>query len=222
MDAELGLRERKKQQTRQLIADAAARLFDERGFDAVTVAQVARAADVSEGTVFNYFPTKEDLFYARMQSFEAALVEAVRRRPGGESAVTAFGRFIEEGTGGLAARDRAEAIVRAARIIRASPALQAREREIVADHTRELATVISDETDAASDDVEPLVVAHALMGAHRAVVEHVRSQVLAGRRGRSLAADARAQVKRAFERLERGLGDYAVKSAGTNRRRPFA
>src|SRR5882724_953520 len=126
MDAELGLRERKKQQTRQAIAEAAGRLFAERGFDAVTVAQVARAADVSEGTVFNYFPTKEDLFYARMQSFEAALVEAVRRRPGGESAVTAFRRFIEEGTGGLAARDRAEAIVRAARIIRASPALQAR------------------------------------------------------------------------------------------------
>src|SRR5438132_10663992 len=95
--------------------------------------------------------------------------------------------------------------------VTASPALQAREREIVAEHTRALGTLIGEETDAPSDDLEPLVVARALMGAHRAVVDHVRSQVLAGRRARSLAADARSQIKRAFDRLERGLGDYAVK-----------
>src|SRR5256712_13713135 len=119
MNAAQGLRERKKEQTRQAIAETARRLFGERGFDAVTVAQVARAADVSEGTVFNYFPTKEDLFYAQMRSFEAALVEAVRQRPGGESAVTVFRRFIEEGTERLGAPDRAEVIAKAARIITA-------------------------------------------------------------------------------------------------------
>ena len=59
-----GLRERKKEQTRQLIAETARRLFSERGFDRVTVAEVARAAEVSEQTVFNYFPTKEDLVLA--------------------------------------------------------------------------------------------------------------------------------------------------------------
>jgi AcrR family transcriptional regulator len=57
-----GLRERKKRQTRQLIADTARRLFAERSFEDVTVAEVAGAADVAEATVFNYFPTKEDLF----------------------------------------------------------------------------------------------------------------------------------------------------------------
>jgi hypothetical protein len=56
---QLGLRERKKQQTRDLIAKTAARLFAERGFDAVTVAEVARDANVSEVTVFNYFPAEE-------------------------------------------------------------------------------------------------------------------------------------------------------------------
>ena len=84
MDADLGLRERKKKQTRHVIAETALRLFNERGFDAVTVAQVAKAADVSEATVFNYFPTKESLFFGQMQSFEEALIQAVRERSGGE------------------------------------------------------------------------------------------------------------------------------------------
>src|SRR5436309_12552886 len=94
MSAESGLRERKKEQTRQAIADAALRLFARRGFEEVTVAEVGRAADVSEGTVFNYFPTKEDLLYRQMESFEAALVDAVRERPAGESVPAAFRRIV--------------------------------------------------------------------------------------------------------------------------------
>src|SRR5438128_3317105 len=105
MNAAQGLRERKKEQTRQAIAETARRLFAERGFDGVTVAEVARAADVSEGTVFNYFPTKEDLFYSGMESFEAALVEAVRDRPAGESAPAAFRRFLLESCGRLASEE---------------------------------------------------------------------------------------------------------------------
>src|SRR5258708_27216238 len=116
MDVQLGLRERKKQQTRQLIAEAALRLFNERGFDAVTVAQVARAADVSDATVFNYFPTKESLFFRQMQSFEESLVQAVCDRRNGESVLQAFRAFIEQGTESLAAEDRAVAITNAARI----------------------------------------------------------------------------------------------------------
>ena len=83
MDTELGLRERKKLRTRQLITETAARLFVERGFDAVSVASVARAAEVSEATVFNYFPTKEDLVFQGMEAFETELLNAVRDRPAG-------------------------------------------------------------------------------------------------------------------------------------------
>src|ERR671924_1724037 len=97
MDDQPGLRERKKQQTWGLIAQTARRLFQERGFDAVTVADVARAADVSRKTVFNYFPTKEDLFYSGLELFEAQLIEAVRDRPPGESVLTAFRRIVLAG-----------------------------------------------------------------------------------------------------------------------------
>jgi len=94
MHASPGLRERKKQQTRQLIADTARRLFAERGFDAVTVVEVARAAEVSEATVFNYFATKEDLFYNRLEAFEEELLAAIREREPGTSVLAAFRDFI--------------------------------------------------------------------------------------------------------------------------------
>src|SRR5690242_1280565 len=89
-----GLRERKKEQTRRLIADTARKLFAERGFDAVTVGEVARAAEVSEKTVFNYFPTKEDLFYSGMEAFEDRLLGALRDREPGEDVLVAFRRFL--------------------------------------------------------------------------------------------------------------------------------
>jgi AcrR family transcriptional regulator len=81
--AEVGLRERKKQKTRQLIAETAARLFAQRGFEAVSVVEVARAAEVSEATVCNCFPTKEDLVCQRMEAYEAEIIEAVGSRPAG-------------------------------------------------------------------------------------------------------------------------------------------
>jgi AcrR family transcriptional regulator len=223
MSMELGLRERKKEQTRRLIGEAAQRLFAERGFDAVTVAEVARAADVSEKTVYNYFPTKEDLFYDQMEVFETALLEAVRVRQPGESVLSAFRRFVLERSRGLADEERADVIAKAARLIAGSPALQAREREIVARSTQVLADLIAEETRVGAGEVEPWVVANALMGVQRALVEHVRTAVLAGNRGPSLAAGVRSAGKRAFARLEHGLADYAVQRAplqGRPRRSP--
>src|SRR5947209_20058922 len=120
-----GLRELKKQRTRQLIADTARQLFAERGFEGVPVAEIARAAEVSEATVFNYFPTKEDLFYSGLEAFEEELLESIRAREAGESVLDAFARLVLTPRGLLTARDP-EAIERLAaitRVIEESPAL---------------------------------------------------------------------------------------------------
>ncbi len=211
MAATVGLRERKKQQTRQQIFEAARRLFEKKGFDRVSVAEIARAADVSEVTVFNYFPTKEDLFYGGMEFFEEQLIESVRSRPKGDSAVKAFRRRLMVGADRLESKQSADAILKAAQLVSASPSLVGREREIVERFTARLAELLAQETGAEAEDVEPLTIASALMATHRALVRYVRRRVLAGRRGARLAEDYRSQARRAFARLERGLADYAVK-----------
>src|SRR5919198_6745119 len=94
MATEPGLRERKKQRTRQLLADTARQLFSERGFENVSVAEIARAAEVSQATVFNYFPSKEDLVYSGLETFEEQLLTAIRDRPRGQTVVEAFRNFI--------------------------------------------------------------------------------------------------------------------------------
>ena len=208
MAAVPGLRERKKQQTRELIADTAQRLFAERGFDSVTVAQVARASNVSEVTVFNYFPTKEDLFYGGMEFFEERLLDAVRERAPGVSVLDAFRRPVLDGLKRLATDETAAVITKAGSLISASPALEAHEREIVARFTRLLADQLIEEAGAKAGDVEAIGVASALMGVQRALVGYVRSSVRDGRRGNRLVADARSQAVRGFGRLEMGLADY--------------
>lgn len=206
-----GLRERKKERTRLQIAETAQRLFGDRGFEAVTVSEIARAADVSQATVFNYFATKEDLFYSGMEAFEALLVDAVCERPVGETVLGAFRRVVVENCERLASDEAADLTATAARIVATSPTLQSREREIVARYAEALARLIAEETGADPDDVEARSVAGALMAVQRALVARVRARVLDGQRGPELAADAKAQARRAFGRLQSGLGDYAAK-----------
>jgi AcrR family transcriptional regulator len=212
-----GLRERKKRQTRQVIAETARRLFSERGFEHVTVAEIARAADVSEQTVFNYFPTKEDLVYWRMESFEEELLATIRDREAGEPVLTAFRRFVLAPRG-LLARQDAEARERLAgmtRMIVSSPALLAREQQIFAGYTEALATLVAEEAGAQAGDVRPWVAANAMMGVHRALVDHARRRVVDGARHPRLAREVRTEGERALALLEAGLGGYAVKDPGT-------
>ncbi|MEA2314624.1 MAG: hypothetical protein QOI03_1316 [Solirubrobacteraceae bacterium] len=214
MASELGLRERKKQRTRELIADTARRLFAERGFEAVPVADIARAAEVSEATVFNYFPTKEDLFYNRLEAFEEELLSTIRDRAPGESVLTAFGRFVTTRRGLLAARDpvQVEHLAAITRVITESPALLARERQIYGKYTDALAALLATESGASAEDIDPWVVARALIGLHQAVVDYSRRQILAGVRNPTLARRVRRQTQQALELLSRGLLDYGARS----------
>jgi AcrR family transcriptional regulator len=206
-----GLRERKKQQTRELLAETARRLFSERGFERVSVAEIAREADVSEKTVFNYFPTKEDLVYWRLESFEEELLDTIRSRAEGESVLDAFGRFVRAPRGMLGSHDEEarERLATLSRMIASSPALLAREQQIFAGYTDSLAALIAVET--GGDGVEPWVVANALMGVHRSLVQYARGRIVAG--DRDIADDVRAEADRAVARLRDGLGGYGVKGA---------
>jgi AcrR family transcriptional regulator len=212
MTAELGLRERKKQRTRQLIADTARQLFAERGFEAVPVAEIAAAAEVSEATVFNYFPTKEDLVYGRMEAFEEELLSSIRDRPPGESVVSAFGRFVLAPRGLLAAPEpqQVEQLAAITRMIAESPALLAREQQIYAHYTGALAALLAAETGAGSDEIVPWAVARALVGLHQAVVNYSRHQILAGTRNPALSRRVRRQTQQALELLSDGLAGYGA------------
>jgi AcrR family transcriptional regulator len=213
MTGQTGLRERKKQRTRETIAQTARRLFDERGFDAVTVDEIARDSEVSRKTVFNYFPTKEDLVFSGLELFEERLLEAIRKRRPDESILTAFARLITDSRGLLAAEDphAGERLHAVNRLIADSPALLAREQQIHAGYTDALAALIAEETQARPDDVAPWVAANAMIGLHKALVGYVRRQVLAGERDRKLIARRfRAQAKRAIALLERGFADLGV------------
>jgi AcrR family transcriptional regulator len=230
----MGLRELKKEQTRQLIADTAWRLFADRGFDRVTVAEIAREAQVAEATVFNYFPTKEDLFYWRLEAFGTRLADAVSARPAGEPVLAAFRRALMD-EGGLLTQVEAgdpEALARLRtvnRVIADSPALLAREQQAITRNAAAVAALLAAEAatpaatgtragsgtpaeaGTAADDLRPQVAANALLGMHQALIDYVRRRVLADDEPRGLAADIRRLTTEAFTLLEHGLRDYAAK-----------
>lgn len=212
MTQQPGLRERKKQRTRQLIADTAMRLFLEHGFDAVTIAEVARAADVDAKTVYNYFPSKPSLVYHGLETFEAALLDAVRQRKPGESILAAFACHVINSHGLLADDDASKQLRALGEMIASSAALLAHEQQVFARFTASLAVLIADETGTHPDDAQPWVVASALMGFHRTLVDYVRRGTLAGTPNRKLLRDVRAQARQALAPLESGLARFGSKA----------
>ncbi|WP_392895763.1 TetR/AcrR family transcriptional regulator [Streptomyces sp. LN699] len=204
-DEALTLRERKKRETRQRISDEATMLFVARGFDEVTVAEIAKAAHVSAMTVFNHFPRKEDLFLDRIPEAVELFTAAVRNRPAGEPPVAALRGLL------LHLLDQRHPLAAVSddfphfwRIVLDSPALRARAREGV----EEVETALGDamaETAPGGDGPDPRLAAALTVAAYRSVYVTTAQQLLAGERAADVADDHRSRVHGAFDALERAL-----------------
>src|SRR3954452_23023927 len=164
-----GLRERKKRATRQAIADAARALFLERGYDAVTVAEVAAAADVSEKTGFNHFATKEDLVFAHGGEQLSALIASVRDRPPGTSVLGPFRAAIMTLIDGIETGD-VEEFLATPRMVRESKVLRTRLAIAWEQEGAALAPVIAEAAGVPEDDLVAAIVARTLAWTNRTVL----------------------------------------------------
>ncbi|GLX08869.1 TetR family transcriptional regulator [Microbispora sp. NBRC 16548] len=208
----MGLRERKKRQTRQLISDVASGLFMQRGFDNVTVAEVAEAAGVSTKTVFNYFPRKEDLFLDRYPEAVELVTRAVRERPEGEMPLAALRRLflgmLREGhpLGGIAPGFEVFW-----QVVQDSPALRARARELVEEFEGVLAHLFAEA--AGSDPVDPAdpaprLAAALVVAAYRAVYVTSIDRIRAGDPMQDVLADRITLLDRALQAVERAVAAF--------------
>jgi AcrR family transcriptional regulator len=204
-----GARERRYQETRARIVDAAAELFAERGFDSVSVMEIAKRAGVVEKTVFNHFPVKEGLVFDADPPMRTALLEAVRRRPAGESVSAAAGSFVVAAMSRLGAPEAADGVAAMGKVVRGSRTLQIREREILGALTDALAELIAEETGARPGDIEPWLAAHAVLGLYASLLELARDRVLSGSGGPELTAELLRQGQRGLSLLQFGLAGFA-------------
>ncbi len=202
-----GLRERKKRAARQTIAATARRLFAERGFDAVTVAEVAAAADVSEKTVFNHFPTKEDLAFAGREEGIAQFVAAITERPSGSSVLDVF-RALTHTVLDVFVAGGDQDLLAVARIIRGSRALQERLTVGWESGATAITAVIAETSGADDDDLVPAIVARTLWFTHRSIFRVALNGLLAEEDREQLAARLRVAADRAYDQLAGGLGEY--------------
>jgi AcrR family transcriptional regulator len=204
-----GVRERRRLETHDRIVDAAAELFAERGFDAVSVVEIAQRAGVVEKTVFNHFPVKEGLVLSADPPMRAALLHAVATRPAGESVAAAAGTFVVRAMTMLGSPEAAEGVAAMARVVRGSRTLQAREREILGEITAALAAQIREETGADDGAVEPELTAAAVTALYGRLLELARDRALAGVTGPALADELRTAGRRGLSLLQFGLAGYA-------------
>jgi AcrR family transcriptional regulator len=203
-----GLRERRKQATRQAISDVATRMFAARGFDEVTIADVAAAAGVAKMTVTNYFPRKEDLVFDRAEAVIRGLADVIISRAPGESLLAAI------------RRDYAERVARAdvtiglsspefARMIENSPALASRGLEMLYERERALGDAIAAETGA--DGPQQRIAAALLSSVPRTLYAEGTRRSVAGEPRARICAALGAAATQAFDLLEPVLGGYLIR-----------
>jgi AcrR family transcriptional regulator len=202
MPRPLGLRERKKLEQRQRIADVAAELFAERGYDAVSMSDVAEAADVSYQTVYNYFPAKPDLVLDRADAFRELYERTVRERPAGTSPAEALRPLVEAGVVRFRSSDvrlgrgQYPALCVGSVVIRGF-ALLARERD---------AEAIAGAITATTPAMHPLVAhahAAALIAVVQAISDRIGAGVLTGEVSEEAADGMTRDAAAAFDELDR-------------------
>jgi AcrR family transcriptional regulator len=196
-----GLRERKKRQTKQAIADAALKLFGERGFDEVTVAEIARAADVSEQTVYNHFPTKERLLFDPDEDLRA--LEEALDAPGA-APVKHFRSetlaFIDS-----LAREPVEQTLAVPRIVMGSQALRSALFEAWSLQAEHVAAALARRSGAERDDAVHWFAAHVLIWAHRTIVQTGVRRLAGGQDKRLVALRLRLEAEGIYKLLDRVL-----------------
>ena len=203
----IGLRERRKLETRRAISGIATALFIERGFDNVTISEVAEAAGVAKMTVTNYFPRKEDLVFDRADTVTGHLAAVVASRAPGESLLAAIRRDYAES---LATADGMPVVPGAgfAALVAGSPALLSRGLELSYLREQALGDAIAAET--GSDTPEQRLVAAQLAAPLRVLYDEASRRSLAGQSRKQIVAALRAIADRLFGLLEPALGGYGT------------
>ncbi|WP_308042166.1 TetR/AcrR family transcriptional regulator [Streptomyces sp. 8L] len=206
MDGKPGLRERKKQRTHAAISDAAIALFLEHGFNQVSVAQVAEAAEVSKRTLFAYFPTKEDLVVHRLADHETELARVVRARPPGTVPLTAVREHYLKG---LRERDPITGLndhpqVRGVhRMIVDAPSLVARMERFKAGAERALARALHET--AAIGELTARLAAAQIVAVRWTLADDNADRLARGESADARYAGAVADAEQGFALLENGL-----------------
>ncbi|MGW0935315.1 TetR/AcrR family transcriptional regulator [Streptomyces sp. NPDC002666] len=207
-----GLRERKKRQTRQYISDVATGFFLERGFDAVTIAEIARAADVSVNTVYNYFPAKEDLFLDRSRGVVDRLSRYVRGRAKGESAADAVLRELRIQVEGVSPTvGLMEGYERFMRVIEGAATLKARLWHIQQEALQDLEATLQEEC--GTGDRTAILVAGQLSWVHGTLMAYIGGEMVAGRTTAEVSRDALVLLDDIEDLLGETVLNYARRAA---------
>ena len=194
-----GLRERKKQRTREQIIDAAMRLFAERGYHATTIADIATAADVAPRTFFSYFPSKEAVVFHDLDRDLEALARALRERLPGETAFDALRRWIDT-VFDQAMADEGEALLRK-RLCREDEGLANFQAGILARVQELLLDAVADDLGEPPDALRPQLVTAAAVAALTSLETTIHEKT----EQRSAKADALAVLDDAMLFLRGGL-----------------
>ncbi|MGW7566719.1 TetR/AcrR family transcriptional regulator [Streptomyces tendae] len=209
-----GLRERKKRQTRQYISDVATGLFLERGFEAVTVAEVADAANVSVNTVYNYFPAKEDLFLDRSKGVVDRLSRWVRGRGDGESAAYAVLRELRDEVESVSPRvGLMDGYAAFMKVVHESPALRSRMWAIGQEVLVNLEETLREETGAPAEDPLPGLMAGQINWLHGTVMVEIGHRMVAGGKPSEVSREMLLLLDEMEELLSEKVLNYAVRGA---------